>query len=708
MRRSTTTRWARFAAAARRHDGAAPDPARGVAATLLRAPAGTRIRWRLSEPARVRLRVDRVRPGFRRGGRCVARRPPRVGSGAACASGASGRSRAWASRDEPRCASTASSGAALAPGPPPLTASRATRPATAGTPSGRASLSSPVASLIAVRRYPAPRRGGMSHCGARAPDTRLSSGPAARPRADRRSRDGDLRRPRPARRAAAPTLQSACGMRRGARRRRDARLDEHVGTARRDASSRPPTGRSRSSVSTDASAGGCQPARRRRRSSSRPATSARTASPTTYSAVTRPLAPAQRCGSGTVAETSLFVVDGRTGETSSPFGALRDICWTRFNYPTQQWSSGTVYIGEFTKDYLGPEVVVVPVLRDSRPRMEPRRDRPLAARAHTDGEQFAFPSTPAFDREYNAANPAPCSAPVPGGPATPEFARRKRRVPGGRRGRAVRAHELAGGGLPTRPDADIRHRVVAGRQPRQRWAQLRPGRDVPGGRRHLRRPHRRLLDAQSLARDGAGRGPRRRRRELRHRTPLRALPARRSQIAQHESVYYGYLGTHGALEGRVEFPARPRAALGGAGTSWTAFNLVRSGSWSAQVFTGPMSTQPMELPGWYVWDTVELPDGGAGLLASRVPPEACPLLGARRPALERVDNLRLGPAHSGRVPVLVPYASTPTRHTSETSFHGAYVGPGSRARAARRRSCRRAALREPRRGRRRGRVASWP
>ena len=39
------------------------------------AARGTRIRWRLSEPARVTLRVDRVRLGFRRGERCVARRP---------------------------------------------------------------------------------------------------------------------------------------------------------------------------------------------------------------------------------------------------------------------------------------------------------------------------------------------------------------------------------------------------------------------------------------------------------------------------------------------------------------------------------------------------------------------------------------------------------------------------------------------------------
>lgn len=36
---------------------------------------GARIRWRLSEPARVVLRVDRVRDGFRHGSRCQAKRP---------------------------------------------------------------------------------------------------------------------------------------------------------------------------------------------------------------------------------------------------------------------------------------------------------------------------------------------------------------------------------------------------------------------------------------------------------------------------------------------------------------------------------------------------------------------------------------------------------------------------------------------------------
>ena len=50
---------------------------RRVARGRARSPRGTRIRWRLSEPARVTFRVDRVRPGFRRGSRCVAARPRR-------------------------------------------------------------------------------------------------------------------------------------------------------------------------------------------------------------------------------------------------------------------------------------------------------------------------------------------------------------------------------------------------------------------------------------------------------------------------------------------------------------------------------------------------------------------------------------------------------------------------------------------------------
>ena len=43
--------------------------------------------------------------------------------------------------------------------------------------------------------------------------------------------------------------------------------------------------------------------------------------------LTHALAEAQSCGTATVAETALVVVDGRTGETEAPFGALPDVCW---------------------------------------------------------------------------------------------------------------------------------------------------------------------------------------------------------------------------------------------------------------------------------------------------------------------------------------------------------------------------------------------
>ena len=79
-----------------------------------------------------------------------------------------------------------------------------------------------------------------------------------------------------------------------------------------------------------------------------------------------------------------------------------------------------------------------------------------------------------------------------------------------------------------------------------------------------------------------------------------------------------------------------------------------------------------------MWDTVELADGAAGLLASPV------AAGSLVPAWE-LDVLRWNGSSSfasvqhasGVVPVLLPHASTPTRHTSEGGLYGAYVGASS-------------------------------
>jgi hypothetical protein len=391
--------------------------------------------------------------------------------------------------------------------------------------------------------------------------------------------------------------------------------------------------------------------------------------------LTLPLPPVQGCGAGAVAQTSLLVIDGRTGKTSAPFGALPDICWSAFNYPTQQWSSGTVYIGEFTRAFRGPEVVVIPYYAThGRVWNHAESGRWQLVRTPS-ATEFAYPSTEAFDRAYNASNPEPCKGATGGGPcfttnshvANAVFAgdglfvlTSSRAVvyrsdltptsdrfwwPGGSTdngGRNYGLVETYTAGERTYVD------LIGGCSTLNRWRAMAPGADPTGGdancgvARHFER----------FELDG-------------------------SRIAKHRSVYYGYTGANGGLDARVEFPARPHAALGGPGTSWTAFNLLRSGNWSAQVFTDPASTRPTELPGWYVWDTVELADGSAGLLASRV------AAGSLVPAWE-LDVLRWnGSAFSsvqhipGAVPVLLPSPSTATRHTSEGSLYGAYVGPGA-------------------------------
>ena len=148
-------------------------------------------------------------------------------------------------------------------------------------------------------------------------------------------------------------------------------------------------------------------------------------------------APARRCGAGTVAETSLLVVDGRTGETSSPFGALPDICWTRrLQLPDPAMELGDrLHRRLHARATAGPEVVVVPYYADPWTGLEPRAD----AAAGSSCARRPRPSSrshhgPAFDRAYNAANPTPCSPPAPGGPCyTPNSHVANAVFPAGRR-----------------------------------------------------------------------------------------------------------------------------------------------------------------------------------------------------------------------------------------------------------------------------------
>lgn len=390
--------------------------------------------------------------------------------------------------------------------------------------------------------------------------------------------------------------------------------------------------------------------------------------------LTRPLAPVRGCGAGTVAETSLLVVDGRSGETSSPFGTLPDICWKAFNYPTRQWSSGTAYIGEFTRAARGPEVVVVPYYA-THGRVWNLAEHGRWRRVRTPStKEFAYPSTEAFDRAYNAANPEPCRDAAPGGPCYTQNSHVANAVfvPGGL---FVLTSSRA---LIYRPDLTPTSDTV--------WW---PGGVTENGGRNYGLVETYRVDGTTYVDLIGGCSTLNRWRAMTSGDPTGAdancgiarhferFRLEGSRIAQHRSLYYGYVGSQGSLEGRVEFPARAHAALGGPGTSWTAFNLLRAGRWSAQVFPGPASTQPVELPGWYVWDTVELAGGGAALLAGRVAP------GSLVPSWE-LDVLRWNGSSfasvqhaADAVPVLHPFASTSSRHTSESALYGAFVGPGA-------------------------------
>src|SRR5262249_9567922 len=75
-----------------------------------------------------------------------------------------------------------------------------------------------------------------------------------------------------------------------------------------------------------------------------------------------PVSPPRACGQTGMRSSGLVLVNGGSGSTSSPFPALTDICWDTptFNYPTQQWDFGSVYIGDFEPALRGDEVVLVP------------------------------------------------------------------------------------------------------------------------------------------------------------------------------------------------------------------------------------------------------------------------------------------------------------------------------------------------------------
>jgi hypothetical protein len=385
--------------------------------------------------------------------------------------------------------------------------------------------------------------------------------------------------------------------------------------------------------------------------------------------VLNPRSPAQVCGTTPMRVSSLLVVDGRSGRTASPFPSIPDICWDTptFNYPTQQYDFGAVYIGDFRRASPGREVVLTPYYATEGTVWQQSRGAWARAAA------FPFPSTPAFDQSYDAANPTPCSHPLPGGACfvTNSHVANGVFLPGRAAGFFVLTTARA---LIYRPDSTPTADTT--------WI---PGAKVENGGRNYglvetyRRRGRTYVDliggcsvmstwramlpgaSASGGDDNCG--------IVRH---FERFAVAGRAIAKRKGRYYGYFGTEGAFNGRVEYPAHPRAPLGGAGTSWTAFNVLRGSRWTTQVFRGPMTTRPLSLRGWFVWDTVKV-GKRAVLLATRVRPGQ--IVTPAHFNVLRWNGRRFRSVQhvAGAVPALLNFPPTERRHTLEHAVFGSFV-----------------------------------
>jgi len=383
--------------------------------------------------------------------------------------------------------------------------------------------------------------------------------------------------------------------------------------------------------------------------------------------------PASSCGVDPMQSSMLTFFDGASGGASQPVGPLADICWPAFGYPTHQLDFGTVYIGDFEPAYRGNEVIVIPYYATTGTVWNDAQQHAWAQVRGRGGRlSFTYPSVPQYDGDYLAANKRACSTLVAGRPCFVQYSHVPNAVfvrPGG--GAANLFPLTSSRAVLYRPDltptgdvtwmpggvaenAGRNYGLVESYRYRDRsYVDLVAGCPVEYARRAIvsGRPDggdpycgiTRHFERFSIASDA---------------------------IVRTGGVYYGYYGNEGAFEGRVEYPAHPRAPLGGPGTSWTAFDVFTGGRWEVQVFAGPTALRPkLVLPNWFIWDTAILDRSGqAMLLASRVtrgsaiPQRGFDILRWSRRGFHSIYHA------SDTLPALVRLANTPTRHVLDSNI----------------------------------------
>jgi hypothetical protein len=147
-------------------------------------------------------------------------------------------------------------------------------------------------------------------------------------------------------------------------------------------------------------------------------------------------------------------------------------------------------------------------------------------------------------------------------------------------------------------------------------------------------------------------------------------------IVQHSGRFFGWFGTTGRWQNRLEFPFPSAVRLSG-GSLWSVFNLYRDGRWRAELLPNPADPDhAIEVPGWYVWGSVTDRSGRALIAATRTAATATTDVASYIPPWE-FDLLAWNGAglvslahHSGVVPSLALYPPGPAYHVSDGDTFG--------------------------------------
>jgi hypothetical protein len=153
------------------------------------------------------------------------------------------------------------------------------------------------------------------------------------------------------------------------------------------------------------------------------------------------------------------------------------------------------------------------------------------------------------------------------------------------------------------------------------------------------------------------------------------------KIVQHDGQEYGWAGTDGLLQNRLEYPFPSMVPLTGS-SMWSVYNLYRNGLWRVELLANPADPgSAIEVPGWFVWGFMSDKSGHVLLAATRTPATSTTTVSSFIPTWQ-FDILRLqgsgfvSMAHyDGISPSLVLFPQGASYHATDGDTFGMVERP---------------------------------